>query len=65
MKTKKLTFKQGETFMREAKFVHKGVQYLWGIDASGYNSIFMFNSEGCKLLKDSAYRQLVSELGHL
>jgi hypothetical protein len=63
MKAKKLTFKKGETFMSEAKFVHKGEQYLWGISASGYNSIFIFNSEGCTLLGDDAYRKLVQELG--
>lgn len=64
MKAKKMTFKQSETFMREAKFVHKGMQYLWGIGASGYNSIFVLNSDGYKLLGDSAYRQLIREIGH-
>lgn len=63
MKTKKLPFKKGEIFNNEARFVHKGEQYLWGIDASGYNHVFIFNSEGCKPVSNSVYQQLIKELG--
>jgi hypothetical protein len=63
MKTKKLTFKKGYDFAMEARFVHKGEQYLWGIDDSGYNHVFIFNSEGCKPVSNSVYQQLIKELG--
>lgn len=62
MKAKKIRFKESDTFLCEAKFVHKGEQYLWGIDVAGGNHLFVFNSEGCKPIANEAYPKLMQEL---
>lgn len=62
MKAKNLRFKESDTFLCEAKFVHKGEQYLWGIDDSGGNHLFVFDSDGCKPINIDAYPRLMQEL---